>query len=254
MRSVQHFVKRSCYYENVYQEGLNGPTEGVMRVAPDPGRIAGPIVIPNAIEVDLLWNLPSGKQVKNVLHGQVAGGFNATAAIAQAVYAAIIASGSWTAYKPYINSNAAFAGVQLRDLRTPNMPYVTSTGGATVGTGVATALPPGVALVISERTANAGRGFRGRVYLPGLDSAAVTAATGAASAAANTAAVNFITAVQTALAASAITLSIANPARQAYTGRKGRAIGARAAGIINVTSIVARLTALTSQRRRSYVA
>jgi hypothetical protein len=144
--------------------------------------------------------------------------------------------------------------VQLRDLRTANMPFVASTGGATVGTGVATALPPGVALVISERTAQAGRGFRGRIYLPGLDSSAVTAATGAASAAANTAAVNFITAVQTALTGQGITLAIANPARQAYTGRTLRAIPARAAGMITVTSIVARLTALTSQRRRSYVA
>ena len=221
---------------------------------PDLGRIAGPIVIPNAIEVDLVWNLTSGKQVKNVLHGQVAAGFNATAAVAQAIYAAIIASASWTAWKPFVNANASFAAVSLRDLRTPNMPVVTSTGAATVGTGVASALPPGASLVISERTAQAGRGFRGRIYLPGLDSSLLTAATGAASAAGNTAAVNFITAVQTALTASAITLSIANPARQAYIGRKGRNIPARVAGIINVTSLVARLTALTSQRRRSYVA
>lgn len=226
----------------------------MVRVPRDLGRIPGPIVIPNAIEVDLLWNLASGKQVKNVLHGQVAGGFNATAAIAQAIYAAIIASASWTAYKPFINSNCSFAGVQLRDLRTANMPFVSSTGAVTPGTGAASALPPGVALVISERTAQAGRGFRGRIYLPGLDSVALTAATGAASAAANTAAVNFVTAVQTALTASAITLSISNPARQAYVGKNLRAIPARAAGIINVTSLVARLTALTSQRRRSYVA
>jgi hypothetical protein len=201
-----------------------------------------------------VWNLASGKQVKNVLHGQVAGGFAATAAVAQAVYAAIIASASWTAYKPFINAACSLAAVNLRDLRTANMPVVTSTGGATAGTGVATSLPPGVALVISERTALAGRGFRGRVYLPGLDSSAVVAATGAASAAANTAAANFVTAVQTALTASAITLSIAQPARQAYTGRKGRSISSRSANIQNVTSILARLTALTSQRRRSYIA
>ncbi len=221
---------------------------------PDLGRIAGPIVIPNAIEVDLVWNLTSGKQVKNVLHGQVAAGFNATAAIAQAVYAAIIASASWTAWKPFVNANASLAAVNLRDLRTANMPVVTSTGAATPGTGIATALPPGASLVISERTAQAGRGFRGRVYLPGLDSSLLVAATGAASAAGNTAAVNFMTAVSTALTASGITLSIANPARAAYVGRKGRAIAARANAIINVTSMVARLTALTSQRRRSYVA
>jgi hypothetical protein len=51
-----------------------------------------------------------------------------------------------------------------------------------------------------------------------------------------------------------VTLAIANPARAAYAGRRGRAIPARAAGIVPVTSVLARLTALTSQRRRSYIA
>lgn len=220
----------------------------------DPGRIPGPIVIPNCIEVDLVWNLASGKQVKNVLHGQVAAGFSATSAVAQAVFAAITASASWTAWIPYIHTTASLAGVNLRDLRTANMPVVSSTGGAVAGTGAGTALPPGVSVTITLRTASAGRGFRGRVYLPGLDSAGIVAATGAQLAAAQTAAVNFVTAVQTALTSSSITLSIGQPARQAYTGRKGRAIGARSANVVNVTSIVSRLTALTSQRRRSYVA
>lgn len=224
------------------------------RTPRDPGRIPGPIQIANCIEVDLLWNLASGKQVKNVLHGSVAGGFSATTAVAQAVYAAIIASASWTAWALDVHSTASFAGVQLRDLRTLNNPFVASTGAATAGTGAATALPPGSSLVITLRTAGAGRGFRGRVYLPGLDSVVLVAATGAATATANTNAVNFITAVQTALTSSSITLAIAQPARQAYTGRTGRAIPLRTANVQPVTSIVARLTALTSQRRRSYVA
>jgi hypothetical protein len=227
----------------------------VARLA-DLGRIPGPIIIPNAVEVDMVWNLASGKQVKNVLHGQVAGGFNATAAICQAIYAALIASGSWTAWAAFVHSTAQLANISMRDLRTANMPLVSSTGAATAGTGAASALPPGTALIITLRTAQAGRGFRGRVYLPGLDSALLTAATGAASAAANTAAVNFVTALQTAMTASAVTLSIANPARQVYTSLRGaHAVhAARAANIVNVTSIVARQTALTSQRRRSYVA
>jgi hypothetical protein len=220
----------------------------------DGGRIAGPVIIPNCIEVDLIWNLPSGKQVKNVLHGQVAAGFTATAAIAQAVYASLIGSGSWTAYAAYLSNAGSLAAVALRDLRSANMPVVQSTGGATAGTSVSAALPPGVSLPITLRTASAGRGFRGRVYLPGLAANGVVTGTGAIVAATNTAAVNFITALQTALTASAITHSIAQPARQAYTGRKGRAIPARAANVVNVTSVVARLTAFTSQRRRSYVA
>jgi len=220
----------------------------------DLGRIPGPIIIPNCIEVDLVWNLASGKQVKNVLHGQVAAGFNATAAIAQAIYAAIIASGQWTAWAAFLHTTASFAGVNLRDLRTGNMPLVTSTGASTPGTGAAVALPPGSAAVVTLRTASAGRGFRGRVYLPGLDSGCLTAATGALTAAAQTAGQNFITEVGTALTASGITHSIANPARAQYVGRKGANHPARAAAVVNVTSNQIRLLALASQRRRSYVA
>src|SRR5216684_9364471 len=112
----------------------------------DLGRIPGPIVIPNAIEVDLVWNLASGKQVKNVLHGQVAAGFNVTAAVAQAIYAAIIASASWTAWAAQLSNQVQLAAVQLRDLRTANMPFVASTGAAAPGTSLTAALPPGVSL------------------------------------------------------------------------------------------------------------
>src|SRR5258708_137940 len=156
--SVHHTVNPYTVQLNPYSLAQGQAERFEVGRMPDLGRIAGPIVIPNAIEVDLVWNLTSGKQVKNVLHGQVAAGFNAT---------------------------PSDATVSLRDLRPPNMPVVTSTGAPTAGTGVATALPRGASLVISERAARAGRGFRGRIYLPGLDSSLLTAATGAASAAGN---------------------------------------------------------------------
>src|SRR6202011_2214875 len=156
-RSV-HYTVNGCAYNLVSRASArhlhNFQEVGKM---PDLGRIAGPIVIPNCIEVDLLWNLASGKQVKNVLHGQVAAGFNATAAVAQAVYAAIIASGSWTAWGAFVHTTASPAAVNLRDPRTANMPVVSSTGVATAGTGAAVALPPGSALVVTLRTASAGR-------------------------------------------------------------------------------------------------
>lgn len=227
----------------------------VSQKAKDAGRIAGPIIINNCIEVDLVWNIATAKVVKNVLHGQVAAGFSATAAIAQAVYAAIIASGQWTAYKAYVNAGASFAGVYLRDLRPPGgFPLVLSTGAATPGTGAGLALAPGVAACVKQSTAAAGRSNRGRIYLPGLDSTAMNLNTGQFLAAFQTAAQNFIAEVGTALAASGITMSIANPARAAYVGRTGRIFGARAANVINVTTST--MTSLTprSQRRRNYAA
>lgn len=221
----------------------------------DAGRVKGAITFTNGIEVDLLWNLANGKLgVKNVMGGIVAGGFVATSTVAQAVYAAIIASASWTAYVPYIHSTAAFAGVQLRDLRQANNPFVKSTGTATAGTGAATALSSGLAIVVNLPTAFAGRSMRGRVYLPGIDSSAEIAGTGLVLAAAVTAAVNFVTAVQTALTASSITLAIKQPGRQQYNGVTGTLHLIRPANMQQVTTPQSRTAFFGSQRRRSLTA
>lgn len=220
----------------------------------DLGRIPGPVIIPTGIEVDLVWNIEPSKQVKNVLHGVVAGGFVATATVAQAVYAAIIASGAWTAYKAYVNAGCSLQGVNLRDLRSANNPLVMSTGAATAGTGAGLALPAGVSAVVKLSTAAAGRSNRGRVYLPGLDSGVLNTNTGQFLAAFQTAANNFLAEVQTALAGQSITLALANPARQGYTGRKGAVHAARGANMVTITSMAMRNLQPYSQRRRQYAA
>lgn len=219
-----------------------------MRMA-DPGRIPGQFTIPNCIQVRLIWTGANGRTVYNVLHGQVAAGFAPTAAIAQSIYAALIASASWTAWAALLNTTVNLQGIDLKDLRTLNNPVVQSTGAATPGTSASTSLPAGTAFVITQRTAQAGRSKRGRIYLPGLALNAVTAG-GVVTAGAQTAAVNFATAVQTAMSGQSVTMALANPARQAYTGRKGAAIPARAANVIAITNLVSRTTTMNSQRRR----
>jgi hypothetical protein len=216
----------------------------------DPGRIAGPIVIPNTIQIRLLWTLATNKQVFNVLHGQVASGFAVTAAAAEAIYTDIVGTAAWTAFRAHLNAGVSFTGVDLRDLRSANQPLVASTAAAQAGTGAGTALPPGDSLVVTLRTAGAGRSFRGRVYLPGFDTSAL-AAGGVASAATVTDATAFVNAIQTQLTGQGITLAIAQPARQAYTGRTGASHPARAAAIAPVTSIVTRNNIFDHQRRRA---
>lgn len=219
----------------------------------DAGRIKGPVVIASAIEVDLVWNLANGKlNAKTVLGGIVGSGFTPSVAIAQAIYAAIIASGSWTAWAAYMHTTAAFAGVWLRDLRPPgSFPYIHSTGGPTAGTGAGSALSSALAVVVNLPTNFAGRAFRGRAYLPGLDSGAEVAGTGLVLGLANTAAVNFMIEVQTALTAQSITLGIKQPGRQAYTGVVGTPHIARNANITPVTTPKTSTLYFGSQRRRS---
>jgi len=217
---------------------------------PDDGRIPGPIVIPNAVQLRLLFTLPNTKVARCVFHASAAGGFSATSTVAEAIFAALKAAAGWTNWRTQLSSGVTFSGVELRDLRTPNQPIVTSTGAAAAGTGAGTALPPGDALTVTLRTAGAGRGFRGRVYLPGLDSSAL-AAGGVASATTVTNSAAFVTALQTAMASSGLTMAIAQPARQAYTGVTGVNYAARNAGLATVTSIVTRNNIIDHQRRRS---
>ncbi len=217
---------------------------------PDAGRIAGAVVIPNCIQVRMLWTLPNTKTAYNVLHGTVAGGFTATSAVAEAIFTALKAAAGWTSWRARVNSGVNLAGVDLRDMRTANQPVVASTSAAAAGTGAGTALPPGDALCVTLRTALAGRSYRGRVFLPGLDATAL-AAGGVAAAGTVTDATSFVTALQTALTGQSIAMAIAQPARQSYVGSTGAVHIARAAAAAVVTSIVTRNNIIDHQRRRA---
>src|SRR5689334_15918544 len=136
----------------------------------DPGRIPGAVVIPNCVQVRLIWTLPNTKTVYNVMHGSVAGGFVATSSVAESIFTALKAAAGWTSWKARVNSGVSLIGIDLRDMRVANQATFQGTSGASAGTGAGTALPPGDALCVTLRTALAGRAYRGRVYLPGLDS------------------------------------------------------------------------------------
>lgn len=216
----------------------------------DAGRIPGAIIIPNCIAIRLIWSLANARTAYNVLHGSVAGGFTPTSTIAEAIFTALKASAGWTSFRANVNTGISLAGLDLRDLRSANQPIVASTSAASAGTGAGTALPPGDAICVTLRTAGAGRGFRGRVYLPGLDSTAL-AAGGVASAGTVTNATAFVTAVQAALSGQAITMALAQPARQQYTGSTGAVHPARPAAVQPITSIVTRNNVIDHQRRRA---
>jgi hypothetical protein len=217
---------------------------------PDPGRIPGKVVIPNTVQARLIWTLPNSKTVYNVLHARAAGAPSVTQALAQAVFAAVLAAADWTNWRAQINTGVALAGIDLRSLHLVDQPTIQSTGGPVAGTGAGGAIPPGDAFCVTLRTAQVGQHARGRVYLPGLDFAAL-AAGGVAAAATVTRAPLFVTAVQTALSGQGLTLCIAQPARQGYTGSTGTVHPARSASTLDVTAIVARNNVIDHQRKRA---
>lgn len=220
-----------------------------MSRGPDLGAIAGPVVIPGCCQVVLKWVTPSGRQALNVLHASVPGGFAATTAIANAIHTALSTGAAWDALKALMGTASAFEGVRLLDLRAANNAPVDSTSTSEAGTSAADPLSPATSLVITLRTARAGPGFRGRIYIPNWT---VDAVTGLAEA--NAGAVAALQAwantIPTAFSGSSISLAIAQPARAAYTGSSGTAHLARAAATQLVTQLVVRNGFWDNQRRR----
>jgi hypothetical protein len=217
---------------------------------PDLGRIPGKVVIPNCVQVRLIWTLPNTKVVYNVLHGRTAGAPAITQALAQAIYAALSADGNTTSWRAQLNTGVSLTGLDLRSLHAIDQPTIQSTGAALAGTGAGGAIPPGDAFVVTLRTAQVGQHARGRVYLPGLDFSGL-AAGGVASANTVTRAPLFITALQTAMSGQGLTMCLAQPARQQYTGSTGTTHPARGASTLDVTAIAARNNIIDHQRKRA---
>lgn len=218
----------------------------------DPGRIPGPELIDNCVQVRLAWALANGRVAYSVLHARKTAGQAVNVALATSFFTPLVASFSTANHLgSVISSNQVLTGSDMRDLSNPgNFPLVAATNSGAAGTGGTIALPPNVALVLTLRTAQAGQGFRGRVYQPGLASAD-DQAPGNASPATTAALTQWGADLQAAFNAAGLTWAIAQPARQAYTGHGGRQHPARNAGMVNVTSWVVRNAIFDSQRRRS---
>lgn len=140
----------------------------------------------------LVWALSGVEYAVNVLHYDVGGLGTITQAhatdFADEAEAAFIAAGSW---QDIAGTTISLARATLRDLRTANRPEFSETIGV-AGSASGDPLPLASSVVVTLRTALAGRSYRGRVYLPGATEANNTS-TGTISTAAQLAADDFIT-------------------------------------------------------------
>lgn len=223
---------------------------GLMKT--DPGRIPGPVVIPNCAQVRLFWTLGNGKTATNVVHGAYSGTFTPSITMANQLMTALIGALTSSLLGQNLHTSTALAGVGVRDLSAAHTTEFVSNVAASAGTGTGTALPPQNALVVTLRTGQAGQAGRGRIYYPGWASSA-DVGNGVASAAAQGAASSFTNSLSTSMAQSGIALifSIAHPARNGYTGKTGTVHPARAAGTVPITTILCENGVWDTQRRRA---
>lgn len=198
------------------------------------------LVVANAAQMRLIWAVGGQLYALNVM-GVVANAVPITQALTNTIGTAIKSSFTSSGLNANIHSTVTLANIGLRDIRTANTAEFLDTGGAVAGTMTGDLLPPQIALCITLRTAQAGRSFRGRVYVPGFGEGQNTAA-GVAQGA--TGAVAFITAIKSNLITSGLDLGVLSRPAPA-------AVPPRAGFITTVTSIVARDLVWDTQRRRA---
>lgn len=198
------------------------------------------LLIPNTVMVRLLWASPTHRPV-NVLGALKTGTVTVNQALANTVGTAIKAAFTSSGQAAVVGTAVSLVNIGLRDISTINLAEFLDSGAAVPGTATGSLLPPQTALVSTLRTANAGRSYRGRVYLMGYVSTGMDAL-GASSVAARTAASNFVNAINTALQASAMQLAVMSRPNPA-TGKVGFSTA--------VTTVQMRDAIFDTQRRRA---
>lgn len=199
------------------------------------------LVVPNAAQMRLIWAVGGQLYALNVLGVVNAGSVAITQTLTNTIGTAIKSAFSSSAFNTAIHTTVTLANIGLRDVRSANTAEFLDSGAAVAGTLAGDILPLQIALCITLRTAQAGRSFRGRIYLPGYGEGSNTAA-GLASG--STSAVAFVTAIKSALVASSLDLGVLSRPAPA-------AVPPRAGFITTVTSIVARDLVWDTQRRRA---
>jgi hypothetical protein len=156
-------------------------------------------------------------------------------AAANSLYNAL--ANTWVSnFGAFVAASVTFLSVSVRDMSLLTNAAFLSTQVANPGTSASPAMPPQTALVMSGKTASRGKGFNARLYMPGWATNADSGG-GVAAPALVTAAAAFGTSLLSNYDSNNLTLCVAHPARQAYTGVTGTNHNARAADMVNVVSL-----------------
>jgi hypothetical protein len=125
------------------------------------------LVIPDTFQCRFVTSV-NGRLTNVIEHGLIPAGQQVNVTLANA-----IATAMFTLWNADLASHAppttTVTKAILRDLRQPSMAEVESTISSPVGTGTTDELPLQIAAVLTLRTAQAGKKFRGRSYWCGFD-------------------------------------------------------------------------------------
>jgi hypothetical protein len=200
------------------------------------------------VQVRIIFTI-AGRTFSNVVHGMSPSGQGATDANAQALMSGFSTQFTSSGWAGFVHPTVDLFQVGLKSLHTANQVEHFSTGAGVPGSAAGAGAPMSAALVVTLRTANAGRAFRGRVYLGGMADTALQNMLDT-STAANTAAAAFVTGMMATMQSATMPMGIAQRQLNAGTDHSGAALPARAANIIPVTLAEVHNPRVDSQRRR----
>lgn len=217
----------------------------------DPGRIAGPKVIPSCMMIRIDWTLLTGKVGHNVMYAAWSGSPSISTTLADSLKAAFVNGAVWTTLAAFIPAGTSLKSVTLLDVRNATSSEVVSTSAAVPGSGTGNSPGDELAVVLTLKTANRGPSGRGRIYVPmnaqGTAGPAGVISAGAVSALSAWGQSNLKAAIDSQVGP----MSLGLPARAAYTSPiTGRSFPARAAQTLVITQTVCRNNTWDTQRRR----
>lgn len=132
------------------------------------------IPVPDTVRAELVYNW-DGVVCENILDFEAAA---QPTLVTMAELGAHLVNWWDTSMQSAMPTNLSLINVKLTDLSTVDGPVLDyGTGLPLAGLSVSPSLPNNVALVLTKRTALRGRSYRGRVYIPGMVEANVTANT-----------------------------------------------------------------------------
>lgn len=149
-----------------------------------------PVVVDGTLSIRVVWTAAGSPLGQNVLNARIGSGPAVNQAMATTIAGHLESAHTSSGLDALQSTDVSMDLVEIRDLREPNQPLISAAIGSP-GLSAANLVPRGNSLVVTSRTALAGRSFRGRTYVPGFSDEA-TDASGRATQAAQDAATAFI--------------------------------------------------------------
>jgi hypothetical protein len=210
--------------------------------------MAVPLVIPNALLVKINWTMGTRQWMNTMVLRATAAMPTIDQTFANNLFTDWSTAVTNQGLLPLLSATASCPNLSVRDISAANRPEFVSSGTALVGTGTGDPLPLSAAAVVTLRTAQAGKSFRGRIYFGGFTEAQ-NDASGRQAAAVNTATKNTVDQFNGSIAARGVQLAVGSRPAEAKT-IPAKTTPARAGQANPVTVTLARNTKWESQRRR----